>query len=107
MTQIYVQGADADGTGNPDSTTFTNWLLIFTDRNLGQTANFGAMNGNAINTGGSPAGTTPTPGVMVNGLLNAVDRMRFLRFHVVFTNDSTLSVVGNPDVSSIRIDFKN
>lgn len=104
VTRIYVQGADADGTGNPDSTTLTNWILIYNSATGNSPTN---MDGNAIATGGSPAGTTPTPGVTVNGLLNAVDRMRFLRFHVVFTNDQALSVVGTPEVHSIRIDFNN
>jgi hypothetical protein len=83
------------------------WFLFSDDSAAPAAASFGAMNGNVIHTGGSPAGTTPTPGILVDSLLDGVDRMRFLRFHVLFSNDPATSVVGNPEVHSIRIDFGN
>jgi hypothetical protein len=107
IIRIYVQGADADGTGNPDSTTFTNWILVYTESQAATTPSFNLMNGNAIAATGLPAGTSPTPGSTVIGLLNAVDRMRFLRFHVQFTNDPAQTVVGTPEVYTIQIGFTN
>jgi hypothetical protein len=111
IIRMWVQGADADTGGTPDPSTFTNWILVYTFNASSPTTSFPNMDSNAIEAGSVPPslppGTTPVPGQFVVGLVNGVDRHRFLRFHVEFSVDSSSPAVGDPRVDDLTINIGN
>ena len=111
VIQIWVQGADAGPGGAPDPTTFTNWILVYVFNAATPTTSYPNMDSNQIEAGSVPPslppGSTPVPGQMVVGLVNGVDRHRFLRFHVQFSVDSSSPAVGDPRVDDLTLNIGN